>query len=79
MDFLRFFKRITACILRETCNPAYHGHKIDRTLVEKMKEQYTDFMHIAVIAYNNELSFYENCGFSKADDASPMFITSLWT
>ena len=60
-------------------NPAYHGRKIGRTLVEKMKERYADFTRIAVIAYNNELSFYENCGFSKADDASPMFITSLWT
>lgn len=44
-----------------------------------MKERYADFMRIAVIAYNNELSFYENCGFSKAGGASPMFITSLWT
>lgn len=60
-------------------NPAYHGRKIGRTLVEKVKERYADFMRIAVIAYNHELSFYENCGFSKADDASPMFITSLWT
>lgn len=60
-------------------NPAYHGRKIGRTLVEKVKEHYADFMRIAVIAYNDELSFYENCGFSKADDASPMFITSLWT
>lgn len=60
-------------------NPAYHGQKIGRTLVEKVKDRYADFMRIAVIAYNDELSFYENCGFSKADDASPMFITSLWT
>ena len=22
---------------------------------------------------------YENCGFEKSNDASPMFITSLWT
>lgn len=60
-------------------NPSYHGRKIGRTLVEKVKERYADFMRIAVIAYNDELGFYENCGFSKADDASPMFITSLWT
>ena len=32
-----------------------------------------------VVAYNEELAFYEHCGFKKADDASPMFITSLWT
>lgn len=58
---------------------SYHGQKIGRTLVEKVKEHYADFMRIAVIAYNDELGFYENCGFSKAGDASPMFITSLWT
>lgn len=60
-------------------NPAYQGHKIGRTLVDKIKEHYSDYMRIAVIAYNDELSFYENCGFTKANDASPMFITSLWT
>lgn len=50
-------------------SPAYHGRKIGRTLVEKVKERYAGFMRIAVIAYNDELSFYENCGFYKADDA----------
>lgn len=60
-------------------NPAYQGHEIGRTLVEKVKEHYADYLRIAVIAYNDELSFYGNCGFTKADDASPMFITSLWT
>ena len=37
------------------------------------------YMRIAVIAYNDEMRFYENCGFIKSSDASPMFITSLWT
>ena len=60
-------------------NPAYQDHEIGRTLVEKVKEHYADYLRIAVIAYNDELSFYENCGFAKAADASPMFITSLWT
>ena len=60
-------------------DPEYHGQTVGRTLVEMIKEHYRDYMRIAVIAYNDELHFYENCGFSKADDASPMFITSLWT
>ena len=29
--------------------------------------------------HNDELEFYKNCGFIKSDNASPMFITSLWT
>ena len=27
----------------------------------------------------NEVGFYEHCGFKKAADSSPMFITELWT
>ncbi|MBR4670697.1 MAG: GNAT family N-acetyltransferase [Butyrivibrio sp.] len=60
-------------------NPAYHGKMIGRTLVDKIKEYYKDYMRIAVIAYDNEAHFYERCGFEKSTDASPMFITSLWT
>ena len=60
-------------------DPEYHGQTVGRTLVDMMKEHYKDYLRVAVIAYNDELHFYENCGFSKADDASPMFITSLWT
>ena len=60
-------------------DPAYQGHAIGRTLVEMVKEKYKEFLRIAVIAYNDELPFYENCGFVKSSDASPMFITSLWT
>ncbi|HAE51708.1 MAG TPA: GNAT family N-acetyltransferase [Ruminococcus sp.] len=60
-------------------NPEYHGRKIGRHLVEMIKEHYKDYMRIIVIAYNNEMNFYENCGFTKSDVSSPMFITSLWT
>ena len=60
-------------------DPEYHGKTIGRTLVDMVKEKYKDFLRIAVIAYNDEMPFYENCGFVKSKDASPMFITSLWT
>jgi len=32
-----------------------------------------------VIGYDAELEFYAECGFVKSRDASPLFITSLWT
>ena len=57
-------------------DPEYHGQTVGRTLVDMMKEHYRDYLRVAVIAYNEELHFYENCGFKKAADASPMFITS---
>ena len=60
-------------------NPDYHGQKIGRTLVDMIKRHYEDYLRIAVIAYDNEAHFYENCGFEKSSDASPMFITTLWT
>ena len=60
-------------------NPANHGNTIGRTLVEMVKDKYKDYLRGAVIAYDNEAHFYENCGFEKSKDASPMFITSLWT
>lgn len=60
-------------------DPEYHGRTIGRTLVGMVKERYRDYMRIAVIAYDDERHFYENCGFVKSADASPMFITSLWT
>ena len=60
-------------------DPDYQGRTVGRTLVDMVKEKYRDYLRIAVIAYDEERSFYENCGFVKSADASPMFITSLWT
>jgi len=44
-----------------------------------MKERYADYLRIVVVAYDEEMGFYEHCGFTKRSHASPMFITSLWT
>lgn len=60
-------------------DPAYQNMTIGRTLVDMIKRRYNDYLRIVVVAYDDELHFYEACGFEKADGASPMFITSLWT
>lgn len=57
----------------------YQHSGIGKQLVEKMKTKYQDYLRIVIVAYNEEVGFYESCGFKKANDASPMFITSLWT
>ena len=57
----------------------YQGQSIGKELVERVKEIYKNYLRVVVVAYNEELAFYEHCGFKKADDASAMFITSLWT
>ena len=42
-------------------NPDYQDQKIGRTLVEMIKEKYESYLRIAVIAYDNEMNFYNNC------------------
>ena len=60
-------------------DPNYHGKTIGRTLVNMVKEKYKDYMRIVVVACDDEMHFYEACGFKKSEKSSPMFITSLWT
>ena len=70
---------MTAYVHYLLVRPEYHHQGIGRQLVEMIKQHYADYLRIALIAYNNEMDFYKSCGFTPADDASPMFITSLWT
>jgi len=70
---------MTAYIHYLLVNPDYQNRQIGRELVRMAKKKYSDYLRIVVVAYDSELAFYENCGFKKSDDSSPMFITSLWT
>lgn len=70
---------MTAYVHYLLVNPQYHKNKIGRTLVNMIKKKYKDYLRIVVVGYNEELEFYENCGFEKAKDSTPLFITSLWT
>ena len=70
---------MTAYVHYLLVDPEHQGKGIGRTLVEKVKQKYSDYLRIVVVAYDAERAFYENCGFKRGADASPMFITSLWT
>ncbi|MBR0404590.1 MAG: GNAT family N-acetyltransferase [Eggerthellaceae bacterium] len=70
---------MTAYVHYLLVRPEYHGKGIGKELVRRVKDRYADFLRIVVVAYDSEVGFYENCGFEKAADASPMFITDLWT
>ncbi len=70
---------MTAYVHYLLIRPEYQGKGIGRKLMKKITDYYTDYLRIVVVAYNDEIEFYEHCGFEKADDASPMFITDLWT
>ena len=70
---------MTAYVHYLLVRPEYHHLGIGKRLVEMVKEHYADYLRIVLVAYNEELDFYTSCGFKKAEDASAMFITSLWT
>ena len=70
---------MTAYVHYLLVRPDYQDKGIGRKLVSRVKEIYEDYLRIVVVGYDDEVNFYENCGFEKADDASPLFITDLWT
>lgn len=70
---------MTAYVHYLLVDPEYQGQHIGRELVKMVKEKYSDYLRVVVVAYDTELAFYENCGFKKSEESSPMFITSLWT
>ncbi|MDY6387985.1 MAG: GNAT family N-acetyltransferase [Fibrobacter sp.] len=45
--------------------PEYQGKGFGKILVDKVHEIYKDYLRIVVVAYNEELAFYEHCGFKK--------------
>ena len=70
---------MTAYVHYLLVHPDYQLKGIGKELLRRVTDHYKDYLRIVVVAYDAELKFYEYCGFEKADDASPMFITKLWT
>ena len=70
---------MTAYVQYLLLRPEYQGQGIGKALVERVKSRYKDYLRIVLVAYDAEMPFYEACGFTKARDCSPMFITDLWT
>ena len=70
---------MTAYIHYLLINPDYQGMGIGKELVQLMRDHYQDYLRIVLIAYDKEIGFYENCGFTEGEGKTPMFITTLWT
>lgn len=68
---------MTAYIQYVLVDPEYQGQGIGRQLLEMVKERYRDYLRIVIVAYNDRVSFYETCGFSKGEGKSPMFIENF--
>ena len=60
-------------------NPEYHAKGIGKELLRLVSEKYKEYLRIVLIAYDKEIGFYQNCGFTVGEEKTPMFITSLWT
>lgn len=70
---------MTAYVHYLLVNPLYHSCGIGRKLVGLVKDKYSSYLRIVLIAYDGETAFYELCGFERGESKTPMFITSLWT
>jgi len=70
---------MTAYVHYMLVRPEYQGKGIGKKLVGMVSEKYKEYLRIVLIAYNKEIEFYKNCGFTLGEEASPMSITSLWT
>lgn len=57
--------------------PDYQASGIGRKLVEHMVDHYRNCTRLVLIAYKEEVPFYERCGFRLADRALPVQITTL--
>ena len=68
---------MTAYIHYLLVRPEYQSKGIGRALIGRMKETYKDYLRVVLVAYNKEVRFYESCGFGRAIDAAPMFLTDL--
>ncbi len=70
---------MTAYVHYLLVNPAYQKCGIGKELVGYIKDKYSDYLRIVLVAYDKQIPFYEKCGFEKSDSSSPMFITTLTT
>ena len=70
---------MTAYVHYMLVDPDHQGMGIGKHLMDMIKEKYSDYLRIVLVAYDRELGFYERCGFTRGVDETPCFITSLWT
>ena len=68
---------MTAYIQYVLVDPEYQGQGIGRQLLNMVKDRYSDFMRIVLVAYNDRVTFYETCGFGRGEGKTPMFVENF--
>ena len=59
--------------------PDYQKIGIGTKLVADMLEHYREYPRKVLISYNEQIGFYEKCGFETSRNSTPVFVTSLTT
>lgn len=59
--------------------PEYQAQGVGRQLVSTMLQQYESYARKVLVAYDEQVGFYEKCGFTIAGGKTPMFVTHLTT
>lgn len=70
---------MTAYVHYLLVHPDYQGKGIGQALTRQMLAHYQGYLRIVLIAYDNGIGFYEQCGFAAGEGKTPMFVTSLST
>ena len=68
---------MTAYIHYLLVDPQYRHCGIGRTLMDKIKAHYKDYLKIVLVAYTEVVGFYNSLGFKVAEDSIPMYLTDM--
>jgi len=69
---------LTAYIHYLLVDPEYHGLGIGKHLALSIREKYSDYLYIVLIAEKTEsIKFYEKLGFKVTGGATPLDVTHL--
>lgn len=64
---------LTAYVHYLLVDPEYQKRGVGRKLMEMVKDEYSGYKKICLIAENDAVKFYETCGFKGVDTAKPMY------
>ena len=68
---------MTAYIQYVLVDPEYQGQGIGRDLLNMVKDHYSEYLRIVLVAYSDKVPFYESCGFTPGVNKTPVFIENM--